>query len=144
MAEGGQPQPLGYLLADVARQHRSVRVAPVASTLVSDDTALLMQICADNRLDKLNLRLLAPTVLAIQATTADTMAALRKADYRPASKAPTAATSSRKPAATAPDVLENDDQRSHSVQWRLSRCSPTGSPVRAGATTHHRVPARAP
>ncbi|MFJ6195089.1 helicase-associated domain-containing protein [Micromonospora sp. NPDC092111] len=83
IADGGLPQPLVYLLADVARQHGSVRVAPVASTLVSDDTALLAQICADKRLDKLNLRLLAPTVLASQATTADTMAALRKAGYAP-------------------------------------------------------------
>ncbi|MFE9691877.1 helicase-associated domain-containing protein [Micromonospora sp. NPDC005806] len=83
IAEGALPQPLVYLLADVARQHGSVRVAPVASTLVSDDTAMLTQICADKRLDKLNLRLLAPTVLASQATTADTMAALRKAGYAP-------------------------------------------------------------
>ncbi|WP_307871839.1 helicase-associated domain-containing protein [Micromonospora sp. U21] len=83
IAEGGLPQPLVYLLADIARQHGSVRIAPVASTLVSDDTALLAQICADKRLDKLNLRLLAPTVLASQATTADTMAALRKAGYAP-------------------------------------------------------------
>jgi DNA-binding transcriptional ArsR family regulator len=83
IAEGGLPQPLVYLLADVARQHGSVRVAPLASTLVSDDTALLAQICADKRLDKLNLRLLAPTVLASQATTAETMAALRKAGYAP-------------------------------------------------------------
>ncbi|MEU4645759.1 helicase-associated domain-containing protein [Micromonospora sp. NPDC023814] len=83
ITEGGLPQPLVYLLADVARQHGSVRVAPVASTLVSDDTALLAQICADKRLDKLNLRLLAPTVLASQANTADTMAALRKAGYAP-------------------------------------------------------------
>ncbi|MEU8387489.1 helicase-associated domain-containing protein [Micromonospora sp. NPDC048843] len=83
IAEGGLPQPLVYLLADVARQHGSVRVAPLASTLVSDDTALLAQICADKRLDKLNLRLLAPTVLASQATTADTMAALRKAGHAP-------------------------------------------------------------
>ncbi len=83
IAKGGLPQPLVYLLADVARQHGSVRVTPVASTLISDDTALLAQICADRRLDKLNLRLLAPTVLASQATTADTMTALRKAGYAP-------------------------------------------------------------
>ncbi|MFJ8690525.1 helicase-associated domain-containing protein [Micromonospora wenchangensis] len=83
IADGGLPQPLVYLLADVARRHGSVRVMPVASTLVSDDTALLAQICADKRLDKLSLRLLAPTVLASRATTADTMAALRKAGYAP-------------------------------------------------------------
>ncbi|MFI9643752.1 helicase-associated domain-containing protein [Micromonospora sp. NPDC051925] len=83
IAEGGLPQPLVYLLADVARRHGSVRVTPVASTLVSDDTALLAQICADKRLDQLNLRLLAPTVLASHATTADTMTALRKAGYAP-------------------------------------------------------------
>lgn len=83
ITEGGLPQPLIYLLADVARQHGSVRVAPVASTLVSEDTALLAQICADNRLDKLHLRLLAPTVLASHATTVDTMAALRRAGYAP-------------------------------------------------------------
>ncbi|WP_328345667.1 helicase-associated domain-containing protein [Micromonospora sp. NBC_00421] len=83
IAEGGLPQPLAYLLADVARQHGSVRVSPVVSTLVSDDTVLLAQICADKRLGPLHLRLLAPTVLASQATTADTTAALRKAGYAP-------------------------------------------------------------
>ncbi|MDM4719481.1 helicase-associated domain-containing protein [Micromonospora sp. WMMA1363] len=87
IAEGGLQQPLVYLLSDVARQHGSIRVAPVASTLVSDDTALLAQICADKRLDKLELRLLAPTVLASQATTADTMAALRKAGFAPRQQA---------------------------------------------------------
>ncbi|MGW5666632.1 helicase-associated domain-containing protein [Micromonospora sp. NPDC003776] len=83
IADGALPQPLVYLLADVARQHGSVRVAPLASTLVSDDTALLAQICADKRLEKLHLRLLAPTVLASQVNTADTIAALRKAGYAP-------------------------------------------------------------
>jgi hypothetical protein len=83
IAEGGLPQPLAYLLADVARQHGAVRVAPVISTLISDDVALLAQICADKRLEKLSLRLLAPTVLASQATTAETMATLRKAGYAP-------------------------------------------------------------
>lgn len=83
IADGALPQPLAYLLADVARQHGSVRVAPAASTLTSDDTALLKQVCADTNLARLGLRLLAPTVLAAQAPAGEVLAALRKAGYSP-------------------------------------------------------------
>jgi hypothetical protein len=83
IADGALPQPLAYLLADVARQHGSVRVAPAESTLVSDDSALLKQVCADTKLTRLGLRLLAPTVLAAQAPSDEVLAALRKAGYSP-------------------------------------------------------------
>ncbi|MET7747923.1 hypothetical protein [Micromonospora sp. NPDC005367] len=69
--------------------------------------ALLAQICADKRLDKLNLRLLAPTVLASQANRADIMAALRKAGYAPRQQNPDGRDVLEKPAVTAPDGLES-------------------------------------
>jgi hypothetical protein len=85
VASGGRlPQPLEYLIGDVARQHGRVRVRPVACCLHSDDAALLSEILHAKGLAKLGLTLLAPTVLASSAPVADTLSALRTAGYAPA------------------------------------------------------------
>lgn len=83
VATGDLPQPLRYLIADVARRHGTVRVTSLACCLRSDDTALLAEIAADRRLRQLGLRLLAPTVLASDQPLPDTLAALRKTGYAP-------------------------------------------------------------
>jgi hypothetical protein len=77
------PQPLEYLITDVARRHGAVRASTVTCCLRSDDTALLAEIAADRRLRALGLRHLAPTVLAADTPLTDTLAALRKAGYAP-------------------------------------------------------------
>ncbi len=81
--DGTLPQPLEYLVGDVARRHGAVRIRPVTCCLRSDDPALLAELQATRSLAGLGLTLLAPTVLASTAPAADTLAALRAAGYAP-------------------------------------------------------------
>jgi hypothetical protein len=87
VAVGELPQPLRYLVADVARRHGSVRASAVACCLRSDDTTLLNEIVADRRLRALGLRRLAPTVLAAAAPLQKVLPALRNAGYAPVAEA---------------------------------------------------------
>jgi hypothetical protein len=80
------PQPLEYLVGDVARRHGAVRVRTVGCVVHSDDTALLAELAAGRSLAALGLTVLAPTVLTSTASPAQTLAALRKAGYAPLSE----------------------------------------------------------
>ncbi|HET6214533.1 MAG TPA: helicase-associated domain-containing protein, partial [Micromonosporaceae bacterium] len=77
------PQPLEYLVADVARRHGQIRVREAACLIHADDPALLAEIGAVRGLAPLHLALVAPTVLASSAGAAQTLAALRAAGYAP-------------------------------------------------------------
>jgi Helicase conserved C-terminal domain len=79
------PQPLRYLVADVARRHGNLRLTSAVTCIRSIDEALLAEVAADRKLAKLGLRLLAPTVLTSDATVAELLAALRAAGYFPMS-----------------------------------------------------------
>ncbi len=57
------PQPLTYLVDDVARQHGRLRVGGASSFVRCDDEATLARILADPLAGALGLRRLAPTVL---------------------------------------------------------------------------------
>ncbi|WP_460495017.1 helicase-associated domain-containing protein [Dactylosporangium cerinum] len=64
-ATGGRvPQPLQYLVTDLARRHGAVRVRPVGCVLRSEDTTLLAELTRVKSLGKLGLTELAPTVYA--------------------------------------------------------------------------------
>ncbi|MEV6973910.1 helicase-associated domain-containing protein [Kitasatospora sp. NPDC093806] len=80
------PQPLGYLIDDVARRHGILRVGAASSYLRCDDPALLGEVLADRRAADLRLRLLAPTVLAAQAAPDVLLATLRTMGYAPAAE----------------------------------------------------------
>ncbi|WP_441250767.1 helicase C-terminal domain-containing protein [Kitasatospora sp. McL0602] len=80
------PQPLAYLIDDVARRHGVLRVGAASSYLRCDDTALLAEVLADRRAVELRLRLLAPTVLAAQAAPDTLLAVLRAMGYAPAAE----------------------------------------------------------
>ncbi|WP_214416685.1 helicase-associated domain-containing protein [Sphaerisporangium fuscum] len=80
---GAIPQPLAYLVRDVARRHGEVTVTTVGCIIQGSDPALLAEIAAHRRLARLGLRLLAPTVLAGTAPAERTLAALRDAGYAP-------------------------------------------------------------
>ncbi|MDH2424685.1 helicase-associated domain-containing protein [Sphaerisporangium sp. TRM90804] len=82
-AAGTVPQPLTYLIRDVARRHGEVTVTTVGCIIQGSDPALLAEIAAHRRLARLGLRLLAPTVLAGAAPADRTLAALREAGYAP-------------------------------------------------------------
>ncbi|WP_019054874.1 helicase-associated domain-containing protein [Streptomyces prunicolor] len=83
VAVGPLPQPLSYLIADIARGHGRVRIAPAACVLHGDEPALLAELAAHRGLAKLGLRQLAPTVLVSRSPIATTLAALRAEGYSP-------------------------------------------------------------
>jgi hypothetical protein len=83
IATAALPQPLEYLIKDVARRHGSLRVGAAVSLVLGDDEALLAEVAADRRLRKLGLRLVAPTVLSADAPVDEVVAALRKAGHYP-------------------------------------------------------------
>jgi hypothetical protein len=80
---GALPQPLEYLVADVARRHGALRVRKVECVLKADDHALLAEIVATKSLASLGLSALAPNVLASAAPVERTLLALRAAGYAP-------------------------------------------------------------
>ncbi|WP_340296154.1 helicase-associated domain-containing protein, partial [Aquipuribacter hungaricus] len=83
----GVPQPLAYLVRDVARRHGMVRVGAASSFLRSEDPAALAELLVDRRLATLGLRRLAPTVLAAQADGPVVLDALRRVGLAPAAEA---------------------------------------------------------
>ena len=82
------PQPLEYLVADVARRHGRLRVGAASAYVRADDEGLLAEVLADRRLVHLRLRRLAPTVLAAQADPASVLEALRDSGLAPAAESP--------------------------------------------------------
>ncbi|WP_219470464.1 helicase-associated domain-containing protein [Nonomuraea rhizosphaerae] len=80
---GTIPQPLEYLVRDVARRHGEVTVTMVGCVVQAGDPALLAEIAGHRRLARLGLRLLAPTVLVSSAGPERTLTALRENGYAP-------------------------------------------------------------
>lgn len=78
------PQPLEYLIADVAKKHGKLRVGNTSSFIRCEDAALIAQIINDKRLDMLSLRQISPEVLICQHEAGDAMAILRSFGYLPA------------------------------------------------------------
>ncbi|MGW7524833.1 helicase-associated domain-containing protein [Streptomyces sp. NPDC054783] len=80
------PQPLAYLIDDVARKHGHLRVGAASAYVRCDDDTLLNEILADKRAAALRLRRLAPTVLAAQCDPATLLEGLRAMGYAPAAE----------------------------------------------------------
>ncbi|MFE3161718.1 helicase-associated domain-containing protein [Streptomyces sp. NPDC059224] len=80
------PQPLAYLIDDVARRHGHLRVGAASAYVRCDDDTVLNEIMADKRAAALRLRRLAPTVLATQADPAALLEGLRAMGYAPAAE----------------------------------------------------------
>ncbi|MEU7407058.1 helicase-associated domain-containing protein [Streptomyces sp. NPDC044948] len=102
------PQPLTYLIDDVARRHGRLRVGAASAYVRCDDDATLDEILADKRAAGLGLRRLAPTVLAAQADPAALLEGLRALGFAPAAESAAGdvliarADSHRTPPRTAP------------------------------------------
>ncbi|MER6284647.1 helicase C-terminal domain-containing protein [Streptomyces sviceus] len=105
------PQPLTYLIDDVARRHGHLRVGAASAYVRCDDDALLNEILADKRAAGLRLRRLAPTVLAAQADPASLLDGLRAMGFAPAAESAegdvliTRAHAHRTPPRTAPEPV---------------------------------------
>ncbi|MFB9378460.1 helicase-associated domain-containing protein [Kineococcus gynurae] len=84
----GVPQPLEYLIRDVARRHGRVRVGRAGAYVRAEDPALLTQLLSDKRCAALGLRALAPTVLVSAAEGEEVLATLRAAGLAPAAEGP--------------------------------------------------------
>ncbi|MFI0373682.1 helicase-associated domain-containing protein [Actinomadura sp. 1N219] len=82
------PQPLTYLIDDVARRHGHLRVGALASYVRTDSSATLDEILADRRSDPLRLHRLAPTVLASGLQRADLLDGLRGMGLAPVAESP--------------------------------------------------------
>ncbi|MEU5123036.1 helicase C-terminal domain-containing protein [Streptomyces asoensis] len=80
------PQPLAYLIDDVARRHGHLRVGAASAYVRCDDDALLNEILADKRAAALRMRRLAPTVLAAQVDPASLLEGLRAMGFAPAAE----------------------------------------------------------
>ncbi|MCO6010918.1 helicase C-terminal domain-containing protein [Actinoallomurus purpureus] len=82
------PQPLTYLIEDVARRHGRLRVGVASAYIRSDDPAVLDEILADRRSEQLRLHRLAPTVLASRASRGELLESLRALGYAPVAESP--------------------------------------------------------
>ena len=80
------PQPLEYLITDVAKKHGKLRVGNTSSFIRCEDTALIAQIMNDKKLEVLALRRIAPEVVICDHDAADTMRILRESGYLPAAE----------------------------------------------------------
>ena len=80
------PQPLEYLINDVAKRHGRLRVGQSLCYLRCEDEGLIQQIMHDKKLENLRLRKLAPQVIISELEMHDVMAGLRESGYLPASE----------------------------------------------------------
>jgi hypothetical protein len=77
------PQPLEYLITDVARRHGQTRVGTAGCYLRNDDVAMLDAMSNDRNLSALQLRKIAPTVVVSPAHPATVLEMLRQHGYSP-------------------------------------------------------------
>ncbi len=113
----GVPQPLRYLVDDVARQHGSIRVGAASSYLRIEDPAQQAAILAGPDAARLQLRPIAPGVLVSAADAHEVVAVLQRLGLKPAAeddqgrvlttgprrRAPGRADRSRRPSVPSPD-----------------------------------------
>ncbi|MBB2914748.1 hypothetical protein FHS43_006060 [Streptosporangium becharense] len=82
------PQPLSYLVTDVARRHGRIRVGSASAYVRCDDPSMLDEVLADRRAVPLRLRRLAPTVIASQTSRQALVDALRAMGHAPMAESP--------------------------------------------------------
>ncbi|MFF3406593.1 helicase-associated domain-containing protein [Streptomyces sp. NPDC002742] len=80
------PQPLAYLIDDMARRHGHLRIGAASAYVRCDDEAVLNEILADKRSQEFGLRRIAPTVLAGQTDPAGLLTGLRSMGFAPAAE----------------------------------------------------------
>lgn len=82
-AQPSVPQPLRYLVDDVARRYGSLRAGTAVSYVRSDDPALIADLMRAKKTGKLKLRQVAPTVVVSSLTMSKLLAGLREAGFLP-------------------------------------------------------------
>mgnify|MGYP001291720826 CR=1 FL=1 len=105
------PQPLSYLIDDVARRHGLLKVGAASAYVRCDDDTVLGEVLADKRSAALGLRRLAPTVLAARTDPGTLLDGLRTMGFAPAAESSdgdlviTRARSRRTPPRAAPEPV---------------------------------------
>ncbi|ABS05073.1 helicase-associated domain-containing protein [Kineococcus radiotolerans] len=99
LSSTGVPQPLEYLVRDVARRHGRVRVGRAGAYVRAEDPSLLAELVADKRCTALRLRRLAPTVLVAAADPDEVLSVLREVGVAPAAEGPDGELVLRRPTA---------------------------------------------
>lgn len=82
------PQPLDYLVRDVARRHGQARVGAALAYIRCDDATTLGAMLADRALSPLQLRSIAPTVLVSPVAGETVLEFLRENGFAPAAETP--------------------------------------------------------
>ncbi len=82
----GVPQPLSYLIGDVARQHGAVRVGGISSYVRIEDPAQQAAVTSHPDAAELNLRAIAPGVLVSPAEPDQVIGLLRRLGLHPAAE----------------------------------------------------------
>ncbi|WP_405916778.1 helicase-associated domain-containing protein [Streptomyces sp. NBC_00728] len=80
------PQPLAYLIDDMARRHGHLRIGAASAYVRCDDEAVLNEILADKRSQEFGVRRIAPTVLVSGTDPATLLAGLRSMGFAPAAE----------------------------------------------------------
>jgi hypothetical protein len=119
VAEHGVPQPLTYLIDDVARRHGHVAVRGMRSGVIADE-ATATEILHTKALAALHLSRLAPTVLASPRPPDEVLTRLRAHGWLP---------------------MAQDAQGAVIVESRPEHRAPAPSPRAAAPPDRHRVPA---
>jgi hypothetical protein len=80
------PQPLEYLIADVAKRHGRLRVGSAHTYIRCEDEGLVQQILHDKKCEHLRLRKIAPQVLVTDFELNEVIIELREYGYLPAAE----------------------------------------------------------
>jgi hypothetical protein len=105
------PQPLTYVVEDVARRYGSIRVGTAPALVTVDDATVLDQILSDARVAALTPRRVAPTVASVAASPATVLDLLQSLGLHPSADAvdPSAGRAQpRAPARGRPRALRAD------------------------------------
>ncbi|MSW58268.1 MAG: hypothetical protein F2824_00975, partial [Actinobacteria bacterium] len=78
------PQPLDYLIADVAKRHGRLRVGTAHTYIRCEDEGLVQQILHDKKCEHLRLRKIASQVLVTELELTEVISELREYGYLPA------------------------------------------------------------
>ncbi|MFC7326461.1 helicase-associated domain-containing protein [Marinactinospora rubrisoli] len=119
------PQPLRYLVADVARRHGRLRIGTASSYLRCDEPAVLDELINDRRTADLLLFRLAPTVVASRATRPILLERLTDLGYHPVSEAVDGSLQLSRP--------ESRRAGRHPVGGEFAEPAPPGPELRAAA-----------
>jgi hypothetical protein len=80
------PQPLDYLIADIAKRHGRLRVGQARSYIRCEDESIVSQILHDKKCEHLRFRKIAPTVLISEFELSEIIGELREFGYLPAAE----------------------------------------------------------